>query len=260
MTDGSFASVSQWVISIFSLLVTVGFGIYAISVSRKQTAQLRANIEQTGDILESTKTLSENLTTRHIGDFPNFLDDILRCLSEAHTKVLIACDVPGYAMLTDRKFFIAYESILKQKTLDNVRIQLIVQHSKQRRWLNDNQFAAQKRDWEGTLRADRNFAERLRIFQHQESVEIKCLTELEECLERAHERILTSAGLAEARFTYDGLMPLYCWIVDGRAAIFTMPAPNVTEHGFYTRDEGLIRALESIWERYCHDSNCQPLA
>lgn len=241
---------TTWIIPLVSVLITIAFGVYAISSAKAQSRQLGQTLTKSQEILFSTERVFQHLTTRYIGSFPNFFKNICDCIDSAETEILVACDVPAYGTFSSRKLCNQYLTILRNKQIDGVSVKIVTLSLEMKNWLRDragNTYANLPQ-----ALGDENFAQCLDAFNKSEKVQIQDFQQLREALTKIHDRTLDDPSLASEKYMLNAPMPIYCWIADGKRAVFAIPswAGDIIEHGFETRDESLCKALVSAWELY----------
>src|SRR5438067_10909213 len=83
------------------------FAMFSIRDGRKLTKDLRS--------------IFNHLTTKEIGAFPAYLNEVDRLISEARESIFIATDFPGHGAWGDRGRYGAYVKALENRKADRVR-------------------------------------------------------------------------------------------------------------------------------------------
>ena len=91
------------------LLAVIGtmFAVMSIKDGRKLTKDLRA--------------VFDHLTTKEIGEFPTYMAEVDRIISEARESIFIATDFPGHGSWRDRGRYGAYVKAIENRKADRVR-------------------------------------------------------------------------------------------------------------------------------------------
>ena len=96
------------IVGIMGLLFTVialSFSLWQISEARK---------------------ITDSISTRYIGEFPDFIEQINDLLSEAKEEIIIMTDVLGYGMYSNPEGFHKYLSIIEKKASEECSIKFVV--------------------------------------------------------------------------------------------------------------------------------------
>jgi hypothetical protein len=249
----TFEQVSFWIsliTGVLSLIVAVGFGVYALREARSQSTQLTENLRTSSQILS-------HLTTRHVGEFPDHLQSILSCIEGAKSEILIACDYPGYAVVSDYAWCMRYIGLLMAKYAQGAAVFVVFQREGGRIVPAEQQFGGTKEEWQKNL-GQADFHQRIKFLQDRENVSINSVDEFHVRLRALQQEILTNRlqGIQNKRI-FDGVMPIFCWIADRKSAVFSIPTVTdsqsntvFSEHAFETQDERLIGSLASIFHSY----------
>lgn len=201
------------------------------------------------DVQEKFKDVQEALSTRYIGRFPDFVENVIRLIQKAQDEVIIFVDFPAYSCFSDPQGWNKYSFEIKQQLITGRRVTLICQGAEMRARRVLAQFP--ESSWENKKKND-VFMEQLRKYSNihgQKSIETT--NELFKLLEEDDKNALANLSLA-LRIEIDDDVPLFFWIVDNKHAIFAIPGytDQSIEHAFETTDARLIRALLEIKEKY----------
>ena len=96
-------------------IVSLAFSIYAIV----QGERMGRVLNQSAGF---TKEISENLTTRYIGEFPTFVPEIIKLLNDGKESISIASNLPGYAIYSNHAAFLDYISAINHRVSEGVRV------------------------------------------------------------------------------------------------------------------------------------------
>jgi hypothetical protein len=222
------------------------FAILSIRDGRKLTSDLRS--------------IFDHLTTKQIGAFPIYMEEVERLISEARESVFVAAELPGHGAWADRGRYGAYVKALENRKADRVRrghglnVQMLCLTADGREKALNDRYPESR--WKEYVRKG-GYAHSRRLYEELENCAVSesrgpFLAELSERQERALRGDLRFAD----RWEYSGVMPVYLWIIDSEKAVFAIPSfgAEPTEYGFYTEEAGLIAALLSVWARYMENA------
>jgi hypothetical protein len=247
----AFSQMYEWYLShktpfeLLGLLLAVSGTVFAV-------LSIRDGRKLTGDL----RSIFDHLTTKQIGAFPVYMDEVERLIGEARESVMIATELPGHGAWADRGRYGAYVKALENRKADRVRrghglsVQVLSLETQQREKTLHDRFPESR--WREYVKKG-GFAHSRRLYEELENCAISetralFLDELSARQERALHSDLRFAD----RWQYRGVMPIYLWIVDSERAVFAIPSfgGEPTEYGFYTEEAGLVQALLSVWARY----------
>jgi predicted nucleotide-binding protein with TIR-like domain len=223
----------------------------------KAGAKTQAEEHTVDTILDRIRVLIDrSTTTRYVGKFPTFYDEIVQCVSKATESVKIACDFIGYGYFSAHQVWEHYLAALEERRRRGAKVQVVVLNSTWRHAQLEAQFAHNERAW-NRLRADPEFNRLLtayatrrgrQITTREEFVAVQATQDLED-MQKYGSAI--ASELTEKR----SRMPVFLWIADAKEAVFSIPTydAGVSEYGFYTRDLELVAALTRIWFAYNSD-------
>ena len=200
---------------------------------------------------ERVRTVQESLSTRFLGTFPSFVKDIVDLVNSAETDILIQCDFPGYATLSDPVNALGYRYALERQRERGIKISLTCFDAVARKRYLSEQYPAG--DWGTWAKAEpkRQLLHRfIRAYGDETVGEEVTLEQFFAANEAADSQLLKQVFDGCAQQT-PLAMPIYFWIVDGKSAIFAIPTlTKVVEYGFKTSDPKLIQALTELRSRY----------
>lgn len=213
-------------------------------------------------IHNAAKRLDEvqrSLSTRYIGQFPEFFPEIVSLIKSAKHDITILCDSPAYACFSDPSTFLDYQQTLKRKAQEkNMTITFTCSGPIQRSKTATDQFPDQ--EWDKRKKVDPIFNERLENFlsfhlDPPTANDLKNPHFLELIKETEQETLRDSLLRANTR-QIEVYIPLHFWLIDKdmkARAIFAFPEETI-EYGFTTTDPKLISALVVMRDHY-HRSN-----
>jgi hypothetical protein len=208
------------------------------------------------NLTKDLRSIFDHLTTKQIGAFPVYMEEVARLISEARESVLIATELPGHGVWADRGHYGAYVKALENRKADRVRrghalsVQVLSLSTEAREKTLRDRFPESR--WKEYVKKG-GYAHSRRLYEELENCSISETRGpfLDELISR-QERALHSDLRFADRWEYSGVMPIYLWIIDSEKAVFAIPSfgGEPTEYGFYTEEAGLVAALLSVWARY----------
>lgn len=269
------------VITILALVLTV----VALLMARSQTIDLRklklsatehqGQLQRLGASLDDseekvkaladlTKDISGSLSTKAIGAYPTYVDEITALLNRACEKasrpeekprITIVCDVPCYCMFSGPQQWQGYRSALQRALLTRERrsLRIIWMNAGRRKQLLKEQFKPAHNGDASRWKTDlvrKKLTDFLELYAHDKAVNLITYEEFEAIVEDQHVAMIRSMQAAQPREHKDRLHLMF-WVADDEEAIFAIP--NFTERGrglaFYTKDPKIIGGLLSIYDR-----------
>jgi len=223
-------------IGVFLGVVALVVGIYHVVEIRRALANLRA--------------VQSSISTQYLGKFPRFLKDIVDLVNGARDSLVIFCDYPGYGEFSDPAKALEYQQAIERQKRANVNIDFTCLDAATRKKNISDQFAGQEWvDWAKDEEKSEKVSRFLRNMGHA-NPHNATITEVIDYLHALDERLLSEPYLQGAGQIVLH-MPIYFWIADARKAIFTIPTVDRSfEHGFFTSDDALIKALLEMYLRY----------
>jgi hypothetical protein len=234
---------------LFGLLLAVSgtfFAILSIRDGRKLTTDLRS--------------IFDHLTTKQIGAFPIYMDEVERLISEARESIFVAAEMPGHGVWADRGRYGAYLKALENRKADRVRrghslsVQVLSLAKEAREKALHDRFPDS--GWKDYLKKG-GYQHSRRLYEELENCTVsESRSAFLDELSARQERALHSDLRFADRWLYSGVMPVYLWIIDSEKAVFAIPSfgGEPTEYGFYTEEAGLVAALLSVWARYMENA------
>lgn len=243
-------------------------GLIHIGEIRRVMREAKTQADQakthTNALEAHAKTLDQierSLSTRLLGTFPDYYEDIVGLLGDAQERIVVFCDHPAYGSFSKRATweFGYHHNLKRQLVKERRRLEITCLDEAGRRESVTQQFFEAGKNWE-TLKqeATEKLEELLRA--HPKASKIPDLTqkEFEDILESEEVRTLEDLQGADIH-EINAHMPLYFWLIDSGSAraraIFAIPSfsEKIVEYGFITTDQGLISAFEVMRNRYLRD-------
>jgi hypothetical protein len=187
--------------------------------------------------LESdVRRLEQQLSTRRLGEAPQFLPEIVRLIQEAKEdgEIIIFCDFPAYGAASRPSDYAKYVNAIKTRR-KGVQVKLMFL------------------DEDDRQRLAREFYESNQTSELVDSSRFPTAEHFVDFVSDANERALGDAFRDAEPFPNPRVMPLHFWIVDGERAIFSLQRykkRGVPEVGFETRDRSLVASLRGIFQHY----------
>lgn len=254
---------------LLNLLTIIAFGItiiaFIISIyqsyqSFKQTKELKS---QTNYLISHSSDLKEivgGLSTKYIGPYPDYLDNVISLISQASNEVKIICSIPTPYIFGDPNRWLKYEQILVKQAFNNIDITLITLNESDRLKRLELEFCIAKSQWdqwfEERKKTVKNFISR---YYQTEDLELldyqKFISLLIDIQNRKLQEVYKSNSIKVLE--YDRLLPIHMWIIDSKEAIFSLQNQSIgrSHVGFKTNDQTLISALSKMIELYQMDKH-----
>jgi hypothetical protein len=208
--------------------------------------------KQTRSIIE----IRESLSTKFIGEFPSYMENLIGLIQGAKSCITIVCDYVGYGLFSNREQFLQYSQAIQNKINANVRVRYILLDKKRRSQLHDAQFEKYTNDNNAWERWKDEHRLRLEVFCKFYTCGCTAAAidnaAFKSALEGAELELLDSifrgGDLREINFQTS----VYFWIRDDSEVIFTIPSfsEEAKEFGFRSTDEPLIKSFLGIYDRY----------
>jgi hypothetical protein len=201
--------------------------------------------------LDHIRQLREALPTRHLGEFPKYLDQIVLLIRRAHNRVVICCDFPAYGSFSDPKEFFNYRQELERKSREGIPITIACLDGPQRQISTREQFEMAPKAWEKWKDAHRHKIEQyLEIHSPTTQTADLTLDGFVALISAEDTRVLDVTFESATRVPLDKKPPVFFWLID-ESMVFAIPgAHRLMEHGFLTQDSNFIEGLCDIVERY----------
>lgn len=224
-------------------------------------------------LFQELNEVKNELSTTYIDKFPNFTNEINKVIESAENELLIVCDFPAYSYFSDYKGWSEYHNLINTKTDNGVTVSMIYLAKDQTIERIKEQFLSSDPNnptdsaWEQKFQ-NPEFQKKMKKFVEKHDTKIhkqglNTLTSKEVTFEHflkltleATKNILKVEFLDVNKFETKNQLSLFCWIADGKKAVFAIPRSEVdnAELGFKTSDKLLIGALKSIFKTYIKHS------
>ena len=206
-----------------------------------------------GALVETTRAIVDTSSTRYLEHFPHYLSRIAEFLAKATSRIDILCDFPAYGRFSSIQAFIDYKTVLERKQVeDDFTINLTCLSPTYRRQALTQQFSS---SFSGVRSAP--FLKQLDVFlrdygnqtDNSENIGLERFADL---AETANMAMVTDALHRRNFVEVDQPIHIFFWMIDQREAIFSIVnrSEKGLEHGFFTRDDRLIKGFLAICDEY----------
>lgn len=257
------------------ILAVIGLVVAAWQVkdARSLATELRQLRDDARSHANELLNIRDSLSTRFIGEFPYYIPEIARLISQARHDIVIVCDVPAYGHFSNYRAYVDYKNALTAKLAEDIRVEIVCLEKNQRIRRHIDQFAGPDKNkvaenWASRLERD-DFQDRLKAFiarerpASSEKITQKVTPEqipfekFQALVDQAHERTLQNDFRNAVVCCANIDLPVYFWIIDGVRAIFSIAnfASDAREYGtveigFITLDPKLISAFKELSRQY----------
>lgn len=244
------------------------------SLPSSTSSPRRSNEDLLAEILMAVRDLNSNplqslsrirpdhlrLLTAYIGEFPAVFGDVRKCVAQAESRIRIICDFLAYGTFSDPAGAREYRGILQTKAQEFARlgkesgVEIIVPNSRHQRHLQELQFSNGAEAWK-KVTSDPTFMERLAVVNEYQRAD-----QAVNSMERFHEFLQIREQTVRKELEENGVIvteveeipTTFCWLVDDREAIFTMPifGRDAHEQGFHTSDSRLLRMFTAMCDYF----------
>jgi hypothetical protein len=220
--------------------------------------------------ISQASNLTKRLSTRFKGNFPDYLDAVDALLKDAKHSVKIMATVSSHGSFTCpeswERIKARIETEINQKKRSDKSFKAVLIYGSQKSCsLSSPAFE---------LQTEAEFKIWANEKEQKQSIEDFFVKEFRLTPKRISQ--LTKAEYGEGRFSEhmsacrgvyreferrrsDRRLPMYCWIIDDREAIFAISIEGETGRfsgaGIYTADPALLNSLTSMFEHFASDKN-----
>src|SRR5205085_8751318 len=196
-------------LGLFLAVLGTLFAVFSIRDGRKLTKDLRS--------------VFDHLTTKEIGEFPAYMAEVDRIISDARESIFIATDFPGHGSWRDRGRYGAYMKAIENRKADRVRrghplsVQVLCLDAKGRAQALEDRYPDAR--WREYVKKGGSQRSR-RLFQELENCTVsEARPQFLQAMAERQQRALDSDMRFADRWEYSRLMPMYLWIVDSEKAV-----------------------------------------
>lgn len=202
--------------------------------------------------------IAKSMSTRSVGRFPDFVNDVETTVKSAKRSLVIACDFPAYGEFDNKGLGIRHA--IEDKLREGKTVQLTFLSPDKRELARRAQFP--ESEWNATMR-DETQRRNMIVFMRNHGYSKPgppMYSDFGETMLDFDRGLLNqqfhSADISEVTAE----MPLFFWIADDREAVLVAQTPGGHEDSaFWTRDAQLIAVLKNIATDYRHSTvPCSP--
>lgn len=234
-------------------------GLAALIFSFVQTKQSYAQTDKLHQHSKSLLSIADSLSTRYIGQFPEYLNTVVKIIEQASTEVRIIKTNPIQAYFTDPTSWVNYSQVIERKAQSGVTVSITTLSEQQRRNRLKLQFPKNNEEWlefkkknELKLKHFLKFRfPKLQIddINHESFIDLLSKTQIE-LLNEAFR--LKGVNVIEL----DQPIHLQAWVVDAKQAVFTiqtLPLSTIS-HAFISSDARIVSALHAMTELFMYQN------
>lgn len=243
----------EWINTIGGISLVVGIAAFILGgiqswEARKQTKRLKIHSD-------ALILIANSLSTRYIGQFPDYLNTVTSIIEEAKSELNIIKGNPTPAYFSEPSLWINYSQAIERKSHSGISVNIICMGEKQRKIRLAQQFPTSKERWEEWLKINETKLIHFLKFGHPnvKIAELDCNKFLELLLATQTKMLNDSFKMKGVDvLEFDQVMPVQVWISDRKQAVFsiqTLPT-NTISHGFFTTDQRIVSALYQMTELF----------
>jgi hypothetical protein len=241
-------------------LIGVWLAIVALAISYFQVRDSKAQSVVLGDVAGRLEYVVESMSTRYLGAFPTYLEELPRLVDSANTELLIVAGNPTPAYFSSPELYLSYRQAVERACLRGASVQLVCMSSKYRRRRLELQFPTDSDVWPMWLEKNRSEVEAfLRHRYSEQSIDTLDPSRLLDLLANIQTTLLKEDFAMKGVVTreVDELLPLQLFVSDQKLAIvgFQGATPYAMSHGIETTDSQFVTALRLMCDLYAEGSD-----
>lgn len=163
----------------------------------------------------TTEKISQQLSTKYAGRFPEFVPDIVGALQRADKDIFILSDVPAYGIYSNHDAYLDYEDVLKKK-VRSANLRMIVLGTAARRKMLETQFKNRRFD---DLTKETNFTFFLK-WDEPNAAKVKSLDDFIAEISRIQDVEERDFRAITQVHHYQRDLPVFLWLVDDKIGGF----------------------------------------
>ncbi len=235
-------------VSLWLAIVALVLACFQSWEARKQTKRLQSHSS-------ALVLITESLSTRYIGPFPDYLSSATEIINSSHRELQIIVGNPAPAYFSSPSAWMDYTQAVERKARSGVAVRLVCMGEAQRRRRLEQQFPTSQSQWE-TWIVDKQaeVSEFLRFRYSETKLDELGYAELLNLLQTTQKDILRESFKFNGVkiLEVDQIISIQAWIADKARAVFSIQtlASNSISHGLYTSDPLFVNALVSMIELY----------
>lgn len=237
-------------------LITVGGLLLTVVGLVLSIVALMAARQQTTDL----KLISNSLSTRYLGQFPDYFPDVIDVIKSANKELKVVCTIPIHGVYSKRDGWLGTKHELENAENRGVSVFCVFADRTNREDFLKRQFPNAVAQW-STFRT--NNLQKIEIFlKSHGSGTIDALSS------NGFFDLFDKAAATELNTTYKSATvkevayrpSVYMWIADEKSAVFAISstAPAFFAEAFRTTDTKLIQSLVRLHREYSDDGEQNP--
>lgn len=263
-------SVNDWMtpVGLVATIVALFIALYQGWEARKQTIKLKAITDESKDLGARLIDISQALSTRYLGGFPEYFMPVADLIKKAEKEVVFVCTFPCNGVYSYPQGWIAIRHAVEEflSPHRDTKIHFVFSTNQVRSDYLRSQFKGADENWEEWSQAEANkrklddFVGRLSDIDETHSS-----SKTSPLSKDTFFSLLDKAALEDIAF-FRRLVrngrgsvteiahrpPIYAWVADRKEAVFSIPATTrmYEATAFTTIDTRLLSGLQSIFEEY----------
>ena len=211
-------------------------------------------LRQVGSTNRSLRDISESMSTKFIGKFPDHIPEITKLLRTAKKKVTIVCDLLGYGYYSSPEQYQQYRAAVLGLSSD-VRVKITVYGRERASRAAREQLGTSFDD----IRRSSTYKNYVKYYNIAFTEAPNNIDEFYDLWDENYTRHYSDFNIKDIMIhqVKNKAIPVYFWIVDDRVAVFSFPSLSIEppEVAFRTSDRDLI----DIFTRVLTDVDPTPM-
>jgi len=208
--------------------------------------------------VKDLEKIEHSMSTRSIGSFPDFVDQVETTVKSSKRSLVIACDFPAYGEYDNKGLGIRHA--IEDKLREGQAVQLTFLSPGKRELARLAQFP--ESEWNATMR-DETQRRKMLVYMRSHGYNKPrppVYSDFGETMRNYDRGLLNQQFHGADNSEVTAEMPLFFWIADDREAVLVAQTPGGHEDSaFLTRDAQLITVLKNIAMDYRHSTvPCSP--
>lgn len=234
--------------SLWLAIVALLFACVQLWQARRQAKRLK----QQGDALG---LITESLSTRYIGPFPEYLSSVIDLVETAERELKIVNGNPTPAYFSAPRTWMDYSHAIERRARSGIAVRVVCGVERQRRQRLAQQFPTSNEEWRGWITKNHSKVREFLRFRYPDTSpeDLDHSTFLDSLL--ATQRDMLRQSLQEKGvkvLEIAQVVPVQVWIADKSRAVFCLQSlrKDALGHGVFTSDPRFVAALHSMLEFY----------
>jgi hypothetical protein len=263
-------SVNDWMtpVGLVATIVALMIALYQGWEARKQTIKLKAITDKSEDLGKRLIEISQALSTRYLGGFPEYFMPVADLINKAEKEVIFMCTFPCNGVYSYPQGWIAIKHAVEEflSPRRDTKIHFVFSSRQVRSDYLRSQFKDADENWEEWSKTEANkhklddFVSRLSDLDEPHSA-----SQASALSKEGFFALLDKAALEDIAFfrklvrngrgsvsEISHRPPIYAWLADRTEAVFSIPATTrmYEATAFTTIDTRLLSGLQSIFDEY----------